>query len=724
MLFHGKSYSIQKLTAVLLLAGTMILPMQSADAAKRTGAASARPVLKATSEMSSIARSAASLLSGKHFRQHRIDSEFSAMLFDDYFTTLDPTHMFFTRADVDEFAPVRTELGSRIRRGDVQFAFDVFKRFLVRIGEYEDFTRKYIASKPSLNGTDTYEYNRKKAPWPKDRKELESLWKKKIRNDLIMQTMLDRSKKQRAAEKAKANGGKTGKPAARNVPPEKTPEERVLYRISQFRKYYTDMEAMDVFELYLSTLTQVFDPHSQYLSPRSVEDFNINMKLSLGGIGALLTSEDGYTKIVRIIPGGPAELDGRLKPEDRIIAVAQENEEPVDIMDMPLSKVVSLIRGAEKTKVTLTILEGAKGTAAVPVNITLTRAQVELKDSEASGNVREIETAFGKKRIAVLTLPSFYIDFAAAMRGDEKFRSSTRDIANLIRKFSKKKPLDGVIIDLRSNPGGSLREAVTLTGLFIKEGPVVQVRDQRGKKVDEDQDGGKVLYAGPLAVLINRFSASAAEIFAGAIKDYQRGIILGDSKSHGKGSVQTLVDLDRYMLFLGRRNNPGTLKLTNAKFYRINGESTQLKGVEPDIIFNSFTDAMEIGEDQLPHALEWDTITPVKYQTWDPQLPDLIRKLRERSKARIDASADFKLLHHDIEVFRKIRDRKTVVLNLDSRWEEYLAEKKMEDEQDKLIRLKTDESEKGKNTAKDLYLNETMNVMRDWIDLAPQTGKK
>ncbi|MBQ9336437.1 MAG: carboxy terminal-processing peptidase [Lentisphaeria bacterium] len=715
-MIHGKSHSIRNLAAVLLLAGAALLPVRLGAAPDRQGkAGKAAPVLQATPEMGTIARSASYLLTRRHFLQRKLDGRVSAMLFDDYFTTLDPTHMFFMQQDVDEFAPVRTTLGSRLRRGDVQFAFDVFKRYLQRIGEYEKFTRKYLASKPSLNGNDTYEYNRKKAPWPKNRQELEKLWEKKARNDLIMQTMLDRSKQEKAAGSAKKATRK--QPSRVKAPPEKTPEERLLYRISQFRKYYSDMDAMEVLELYLSTMAQVYDPHSQYLSPRTEEDFNINMKLSLVGIGALLSSEDGYTKIVRVIPGGPADLDGRLKPEDRIIAVTQENGEPVDTMDMPLTKVVSMIRGKEKTKVTLTILEAAKGSAAVPVNITLTRAQVELKDSEASGKVREIDTSAGKKRIVILTLPSFYIDFAAAMRGDENFRSSTGDISALIRKYAKEGPIDGMIIDLRSNPGGSLREAVTLTGLFIKEGPVVQVRDQRGRKTDEDQDGGKVEYDGPLAVLTNRFSASAAEIFAGAIKDYQRGIILGDSKTHGKGSVQTIMELERYTLFLGRQKSPGSLKLTNAKFYRINGESTQLKGITPDIVFNSFTDAMEIGEDQLPHALKWDTIRPVKYRIWDPALPRLIPELRKRSEERVAASPDFKLLHHDIEVFRKIRDRKTVVLNLDSRWEEYLAEKKMEDEQNKLIRLKTDEPEKEKNTVKDLYLDETLNVMRDWLDL-------
>ena len=691
--------------------------------------------LEPTRSMATIARVATYLLVNNHFSQRSIDEKLSEQLFQEYFKTLDPSHMFFTRNDLKQFEPVKFELGNQIRHGNIQFAFDVFKLFLTRLDEYEKFTGDYLKTDPSLNTDETYEVNRSKAAWPADRQELESLWKKKIRNDLILLELLDRSKKEK--EKELASGEKTGpaaekravsetekKPAVRR-PPEKTPLERTQYRISRFLQYYRQMEAIDILEMYLSTLTQIYDPHSQYMSPRSEEDFTISMKLSLVGIGALLSSEEGYTKIVKVIPGGPAERDGRLKSEDRIIAVAQENEDPVDILDMPLSKVVNLIRGKEKTKVTLTILEGSKGSSAVPVNITLVRDKVQLKESEASGKLHEIRTRSGRKRVAVLTLPSFYIDFAAAYRGDENFRSSTRDIADLIRKFSKEAPLDGVVIDLRSNGGGSLLEAVTLTGLFIKEGPVVQVCDQRGRKIDEDRDGGEIVYDGPLAVLTNRFSASAAEIFAGAIKDYQRGIILGDSKTHGKGTVQTIVELDRYTSFWGRKTPSGSLKLTNAKFYRINGASTQLRGITPDIIFPSFTDAMEIGEDKLDHALKWDTIQSTTYTVHDPRLPSLIPILRERAMARVEESPDFKLLRRDIDIFRRIRDRKTVPLNLEVRWKEYLAEKKLEDEQDKLLRLNSDDVRKKKNTARDLYLDETLNVMGDWIDLnAKGAGKK
>ena len=773
---------LKRISVILLLAAAAVL----------TGAQKEPAKLEPTKHMSTITQATTLLLTNRHFLQQKIDESLSEQLFLDYFKTLDPSHIFFTRQDLAAFDSVKTDLGNQLRRGNIQFAFDVFKLFLTRLDDYEKFTTAYLKSKPSLNSDDTYEFNRTKSPWPADRKELEILWKKKIRNDLILLEMLDRSQKELKAEEKKKKAAEPAKPqspakadaktevksgaktdaktevksgaktdaaasekkgtaapkktssfrkfintllnhetgsqeknAGKNAPVkrivrrpvDKTPLERTRYRISRFLQFYRNMDAMDILELYLSTLTQIYDPHSQYMSPRSEEDFNINMKLSLVGIGALLSSEDGYTKIVKIIPGGPADLDGRLKAEDRIIAVTQENEDPVDILDMPLNKVVNMIRGKEKTKVTLTILQGSKGSSAAPVNITLTRDKVRLKESEASGKLHEIRTRTGKKRVAVLTLPSFYIDFSAAYRGDPNYRSSTRDIANLIMKFSKDAPLDGLVIDLRSNGGGSLLEAVTMTGLFIKEGPVVQVRDQRSCKVDEDKDGGRILYSGPLALLTNRFSASASEIFAGAIKDYQRGIILGDSKTHGKGTVQTLEELDKLTAFWGNRKPAGTLKLTNAKFYRINGESTQLKGITPDIVFPSFTDAMEIGEDKLDHAMKWDTIEPVAFQYHNPRLSFLIPILRERSKIRVDNSRDFQLLKRDIDIYRKLRDRKTVVLNLEKRWKEYLAEKKLEDEQQKLLRLEKDEDRKAKNDVKDLYLDETLNVIKDWIEL-------
>ena len=674
-----------------------------------------------TPEMATISRAAAYLIANSHYNQQQINEEISAQLFDDYFKALDPTRMFFTAADIQSFEPQRDKLGAQIRSGKVQFAFDVFKLFVKRLGEYEEFTAAALKKKPDLHTDEVFEVNRSKAPWPANRAELEQLWGKKIKNDLILLKLMALAKKQEAEKNTPSEKTSVAASSKTSVklPPQKSPEERMQQRVEQFVQFYRNMKPVEILEVYLSSLTRIYDPHSEYMSPRTEEDFNIGMKLSLVGIGALLTNEDGYTKIVRIIPGGPADVDGRLKAEDRIIAVAQENSEPVDILDMPVSQVVEHIRGKENTKVSLTVLEASKGAAAVPTVITLKREKVRLKESEASGKIHEITQNGKKLRIGVITLPSFYIDFDAAWRGDRNYKSSTRDVVNLLKEFTAKAPLDGLVMDLRSNGGGSLLEAVTLTGLFIKDGPVVQVKDIKGRSVDEDNDGGRILYGGPLAVLTNRFSASAAEIFAGAIKDHQRGIVLGDSKTHGKGTVQRVIELEKYTAFLGAKVPVGSIKLTSAKFYRINGESTQLKGVTPDIVYPSFSDTMDIGEEKLPHAMAWDTIQPLSYRVFDPALPNLIPVLRERSELRVRSNPEFALLKKDIETFRKIRDRKYVSLNLEKRWEEYLAEKKLHDEQEKLMRLDSvpDEKSASRKEIKDLYLDETLNVVADYVSL-------
>ena len=697
--------------AVLFLTAAVVFPV--------SGAVPKADKYKQTPEMATISRAAAYLIANSHYNQQQINEQISIQLFDDYFKALDPTRMFFTAEDIKSFEGQKKELGAQIRTGNVQFAFDVFKLFIRRLEEYEKFTAAYLAEKPDLNTDEEFEVNRSKSPWAPDRAALEDLWRKKIKNDLILLNLLELAKEEEAKEAAKNKKADTAKPAAPvKLPPQKSPEERTLKRVEQFVQLYKNLEAVDILEFYLSSLTRIYDPHSEYMSPRTEEDFNIGMKLSLVGIGALLTNEDGYTKIVKIIPGGPADVDGRLKAEDKIIAVAQENADPVDILDMPVSKVVEHIRGKENTKVSLTILEAAKGAAAVPTVITLTREKVRLKESEASGKVHEVKQNGKTLRIGVITLPSFYIDFDAAWRGDPNYKSSTRDVTNLIREFTAKAPLDGLVMDLRSNGGGSLLEAVTLTGLFIKDGPVVQVKDIKGRSVDEDNDGGKILYGGPLAVLTNRFSASATEIFAGAIKDHQRGIILGDSKTHGKGTVQRVIELEKYTAFLGAKVPVGSIKLTSAKFYRINGESTQLKGVTPDIVYPSFSDSMDIGEEKLPHAMAWDTIQPLNYNVFDPGLSSLIPVLRERSARRIQNNPEFTMLKKDIEAFRKIRDRKTISLNLKKRWQEYLAEKKLHDEQEKLMRLDLDAvPDASKKEIKDLYLDETLNVVADYISL-------
>ncbi len=673
--------------------------------------------LEPTKEMETIARITSTIMSKKHYTQHPLDDSLSTQLFDEYFKTLDPNKTFFTKKDIEKFQELRLKLDDQLAAGNLSFPFELFNLYISRLDSYEAATKEFLDKGFDFNVNEEFQFNRTKADWAPNEEALKEIWRKKIKNDVLSLMIADKASKEDPDFVKKPSDKKSHVSWS-----PKSPEERVRKRVAQFVQYSRQLEPIDVLEFYLTSLAHVYDPHSSYMSPRSEEDFNISMRLSLVGIGALLSSEDGYTKIEKIIPGGPAEREGSLGPGDRIVAVAQDGGEPVDIMDMPLSKVVNLIRGKKDTKVTLTVLDAAKGVNSVPHTITIVRNTVMLTESEAKGSIRKVKGPNGREcKIGVITLPSFYMDFDAAYKGDADYKSSTRDVAKFLEQF-KAAGVDGVILDLRSNGGGSLLEAVTLTGLFIKAGPVVQVKDLDDTEV-KSSDSGVVAYDGPLAVMVNRMSASAAEIFAAAIKDYNRGVIIGDSKTHGKGTVQALIDIKSILAFIGAKFPAGSLKLTNAKFYRINGASTQLKGVTPDISFPSFTDSMEIGEEKLDHAMKWDCVPPVNYSVWSESFPSIIPALKERSGRRLAASKEFQGLMMDIEAYNKIRDRKSVSLNFNVRWQEYLNEKKIQDEQAKLMKL-DDESQaeaKGdkKKEEKDLYLDESLNIIADMVSAIP-----
>ena len=710
---------LRKKSILLLFAVFCSTVLFSAPGAGETSAAEPKRPGKSrsaaqTEEMRVIANLTTSMLSKLHYVKRDISQENSRKLFDSYLKTLDPFKLYFTQEQIDYWRLRQNALlPSLAATGDVTMAFAIFNEYLRNLEEYERFVKTQNFTAADFQTNDLYLFDRTKSDWAKNREELYTIWRQKLKNDLISIILQDRIReKEQKKEKKEASL------------PRKSPEERIRKRVSQFVQYNRNLEPIEVLELYLNSLARLFDPHTSYMAPRSEEDFNIGMQLSLVGIGAVLTSEDGYTKIVQIIPGGPADLDKRLKAEDRIIAVAQENGDAVDVIDMPLTKVVSMIRGTPGTRVKLTILEGVKGAKAVPVTIELTRNKVELKESEAKGEIRTIRNAAGETfNIGVITLPSFYADFQAASSGDPDYKSSTRDVRKLIDSFKKKGPLDGLVIDLRSNGGGSLQEAVSLTGLFIKEGPVVQIRDSSGRvSVYQDEDPS-VEYAGPLLVMTNRLSASASEIFSGAIKDYKRGVIVGDRKTHGKGSVQTVADLGNYLRYLGYNFPAGSIKLTNAKFYRINGESTQLKGVTPDIAFPTFTDTMETGEDKLENAISWDAIREVAHTQYEPAIADTIAELRKRSDERVRNSRDFTMLKRDIAYLMKNKGKKTVTLNLEQRWKEYLREKDIYEEQNKLLHLDTLTGDR-KNTRKDLYLEETLNIMNDYISLKKESRRQ
>ena len=665
-------------------------------------------------DLSGISRLTVSCITRRHYNAAPLDQKKAEMAFQEYLKFLDPMKIYLTREDIAGFRKDEKNFARSFSSGNLQLAMQMYLLVQKRQKMYCDFSEKLLDNLPEnfLNGNDTYRIDRKDADWLNDPSQLNALWAKRLKNELIVLTLSDRALEQEIRKKKAEK--------AKDIPemPKKSAKERLKQRLDYLRRICDEMEPIDVAEMFLNSIAAAYDPHTSYLSPVSDEDFNISMSLKLSGIGAVLTIEDEYTKIVEVMPGGPADKDGRLQAGDRIIAVAQGNGESEDILGMPLQKVVRKIRGPVGTQVTLTVLQAKNGGVnSVPVKITLTRAEVMVKDSEAKGEVRTIKDENGKERkLGVISLPSFYLDFDAASKGDPNYKCASRDVQKILLDFNKQ-GVEGLIIDLRSNGGGSLQDVVKLCGLFIKNGPMVQVRSKESTETLDDEDGGSVVYDKPMIVLVNRLSASASEIFAGAIRDYGRGIVIGDSKTHGKGTVQTIQHLDSMMPFMvGKKIKGGSVKITIAKFYRVNGESTQLKGVVPDIIFPSFFDVMDLGEDKLDNPLPWDTIAPAKFwkSAGAAALEARIPKLKERSAARVAASKDFQALNADIARFKKIQDEKEVSLNLEKRWVNYQEEKKVEEEQLKMFKLDQD-SKEDKKKQKDIYLDESLNVLMDMI---------
>jgi len=691
-----------------------------------------------------IARSVAQHIPRAHYTRMPINDDFSEKLFDEYFDTLDPNKYFFYQSDIEKFKDLRKKLDDQVTEGDVTFAFEVFDLFKTRLNERVAWIKERL-HKPFDYTKDEYILlDREDEARPNSKEEYNELWRKRIKNSLLLYQMIND-----ASEKKKEDTDltKEEQEALRDEElfPHKSPKERLLKSFDLMQKRYADFDNEDILEVYLSTLTQVYDPHSSYMSPKTVEDFEITMKLSLQGIGATLQSDMGFTKITKLVPGGPAEKSGELKRGDRIIAVAQDGTEPVDVIDMPLNKVVKQIRGEKGTKVILTVLDGEKGFNSKPKIVEIVRDKIQLKESEAKGEVKEVrfsslkpavrevfsEGAVADERfdktvkVGVITIPSFYADFEAVSSRKPNAKTLTTDVLNILADM-KDQNIEGLVLDLRGNGGGSLNEAIRLTGLFIPKGPVVQIGYGPGidPKVDRDEDG-ITHYRGPLVVMVNKMSASASEIFAGAIQDYNRGVIVGDKKTHGKGTVQTIFDLDRLFRLptLFKLPSAGTLKFTVQKFYRITGASTQKKGVEADIIFPSFTDHMEMGEELLPHVLKWDEVSKADFVPYDRTLLK-VSELKKRSLERRRSSEKFKVLNEEIaEYAEKLKDKK-VSLNKETR----NAERKKEDEvferRRSLLMPETELTDSGEEGQKedDLYLDETLMIISDMI-LMKDEGK-
>ena len=577
------------------------------------------------------------ILEQSQFAHQQLDDELAGKFLDRYLDTLDASHMVFLKSDLDEFAGSRKSLADATRKqGDTGLAHLIFKRYLQRLDQRVAFIAAELKdAKFDFTAEETYSYDRKDAPHPADIEAAQALWRQQLRYEYLQEKLAG----QKEEDIVKTLSRRPG-------------------RIAETMRKLSDKA---VLEIYLNSLAQIYDPHSDYMGPEQLKSFEIGMNLSLTGIGATLQSEDGYCKIKELLPGGPAARSGLLVNGDRIVGVSQKQDgEFTDLIDLPLSQAVELIRGKKGTSVFLNIIPAAATDDSARKTITIVREEIKLEDQQAKAQIIDVPDGDKTQRIGVINLPAFY-----AGEGDGKGAptSATADVTRIISKL-KQENVTGIILDLRLNGGGSLQEAIDLTGLFIPSGPVVQTRNLEGRvEIGRDRDGD-VAYDGPLVVLTSRFSASASEIVAGALQDYGRAVIVGDTSTFGKGTVQTIIPLDRIMQSEGivPGSDPGALKVTISKFYRPSGKSTQLEGVKADVVIPSLTDLPEIGESDLDNPLPWDTVPAAKFTEANRVNPSLAA-LRTHSEKRVAKTQDFIELKSEIERFRKLRADKSVSLN-------------------------------------------------------------
>jgi carboxyl-terminal processing protease len=634
------------------------------------------------------------ILSRYHYKKIHLNDSLSSYIFDQYLKTLDMNRVYFYQKDIDGFEKYRDSLDNDIEDGDLKPAYDIFDTFKKRVNQRIDYVDKVLDKGFDFKLNEQYQIDRDSLPWSKTDEEMNDVWRKKVKNDALNLII----------------AGKKWKDA----------KETLKKRYQNFRRAINQYSSEDVFQLFMNSYTESIDPHTNYLSPSTSENFKIDMSRSLEGIGAQLAQDDEYTKVEEVIPGGPADKSGLLKRNDKIIGVAQgDTGEMVDVIGWRITDVVQLIRGPKGTIVRLEILPANEGPNATPKDIKIVRAKVTLEEQSAKKSTIDINEDGKSYKMGVITIPAFYIDFDARQKGDPNYKSTTRDVKKLITELKTEK-VDGIIIDLRDNGGGSLDEAINLTGLFIKDGPVVQVKHADGKiDVDEDTDPG-VYYSGPLALLVNRFSASATEIFSAAIQDYGRGIIIGQ-QTYGKGTVQNLIDLNR--LIPSDKGKLGQVKLTIAKFYRITGGSTQDKGVTPDIKLPSEIDEKEFGESTDKSALKWDRIASATYNKYG-DIQKYFPKLRTEHDGRMQKTTEFDSVYEDIYEYNHTKSEKFVSLN-----EEVRKKEKNEQEQKEFERENARRKAKGLELLKkgeipsktenkiDPYLKESGKILADYIVL-------
>lgn len=567
------------------------------------------------------------LLKRHHYSKPPLDDARSVIIYDSYIKLLDPARSYFTAADIAEFDKWKTQFDDFLKSGNLDPGFTIYKRYLDRVKQRLDFALAELnkgVDKIDFTTKETLLIDRKDAPWMKNQAELDDLWRKRVKDEVLRQKIAGKEPKQI--------------------------QETLIKRYKNQLTRLDQTRAEDIFQAYINTFAQSYDPHTNYLSPDNAENFDINMSLSLEGIGAVLQSDNDQVKIVRLVPAGPAAKTKQVAPADKIIGVAQGNKEMVDVVGWRLDEVVKLIRGPKGSVVRLEIIPASNAPSDQTSKIvSITREAVKLEEQAAKKSVLKLKQDGRDYKLGIIEIPAFYLDFKAYRAGDPEYKSTTRDVKKLLTELQKEK-VDGVVIDLRNNGGGSLQEATELTSLFIEKGPTVLVRNSDGRvDVLEDENPG-AFYKGPLALLVNRLSASASEIFAGAMQDYHRALIIG-GQTFGKGTVQTIQPL-----------NHGELKLTLAKFYRVSGQSTQHQGVLPDIDYPSIIDTKEIGESALPEAMPWDTIRPVVKPAADPFRP-FLAQLKAQHEARSDKDAEFTYIRDRLALTQKLMNEKTVSLN-------------------------------------------------------------
>jgi carboxyl-terminal processing protease len=606
---------------------------------------------------------ASRVLARYHYKALPLDDAMSEKIFDNYFKSLDGERLYFTQADIDQFAPMRTKLDDAINNENLTLPFSIYNLYQQRFSDRMAYARELLKGKFDFTADETLMLDREKAPWPKNEDEARDLWRKRVKNDWLRLRLAGKD--------------------------DKAIRETLDKRYENYQNRIKKLNNEDVFQMFMNAYATSIEPHTNYLGPRAADNFDIAMRLSLEGIGAVLQSRDDYTLIREIVPGGPADKSGKLKAGDKIVGVAQANGQFTDVLGWRIDDVVQLVRGEKDSTVRLDVIPADAGPDGKHVTVSLVRKKINMEEQSAKKSIIEVKDKGVTRRIGVISLPTFYQDFEARRKGDKEFKSATRDVQRILGELKKDK-VDNVLIDLRNNGGGSLVEAVELTGLFIGKGPVVQQRTAEGRVEVESDNNPSLAWDGPLGVLINRGSASASEIFAAAIQDYGRGIVIGEP-SFGKGTVQTLINLDRFSP--SDKVHYGELKMTIAQFFRINGGTTQLRGVSPDIKLPVTSDVDNFGESSYDNALPWVSIKPA-YFTPSGDLKELMPPLQKRADARMAKDKDFQYLQEDIAEVLKLRKDNVISLN-------EAVRRKERDSQDARSRLREARLAGGKATIAD-----------------------